>query len=71
LVAAHLGDLKAARECGFQTIYIEREQEEGWNEEETRKARDEGWVDMWVALGEGGSKEDGGFMEVAKRFGIQ
>ncbi|ETN37255.1 haloacid dehalogenase, type II [Cyphellophora europaea CBS 101466] len=61
LVAAHLGDLEAARGCGYQTIYIEREQEEGWKEDKVKEAK--GWVDMWVSLGEGG------FEEVARRFG--
>ena len=65
LIAAHLGDLKAAKGCGYQTIYIEREQEEGWDKEEVRKAKEEGWVDMWVDLGKGG------FEEVARRLGIE
>jgi 2-haloacid dehalogenase len=65
LIAAHLNDLKAARGCGYQTIYIERKQEEGWSEEEARKAKQEGWVDMWVTV------DEGGFLEVARRFGIQ
>lgn len=30
MVASHLGDLEAAKECGLQTIYIEREAEETW-----------------------------------------
>ncbi|OCT48635.1 hypothetical protein CLCR_05094 [Cladophialophora carrionii] len=68
LIAAHLGDLKAARACGYQTIYIEREKEEGWSQEETKRAKDEGWVDMWVGLNEGVDR--GGFLEVARRFGI-
>lgn len=64
LIAAHLGDLKAAKECGYQTIYIERKQEEGWSEQDTKKAKADGWVDMWIGL------DEGGFLEVAKRFGI-
>jgi 2-haloacid dehalogenase len=65
MVAAHLGDLKAARECGFRTIYVERREEEDWkvDSEEYEEARS--WVDMWVS-----SKEDG-FVEVARRFGIE
>jgi 2-haloacid dehalogenase len=63
LIAAHLGDLKAARGCGYQTIYIEREQEEGWKPQMIEEAKKDGWVDMWVKLGEGG------FEEVARRFG--
>ncbi|KAI9878355.1 MAG: hypothetical protein M1830_001136 [Pleopsidium flavum] len=65
LVAAHLGDLKAARGCGYRTVYVEREEEEDWGVEEVEKARREGWIDLWVGLGEGG------FLEVARRFGIQ
>ncbi|KAL1964579.1 hypothetical protein VTN77DRAFT_6876 [Rasamsonia byssochlamydoides] len=62
LVAAHLADLKAAKARGFQTIYVERPQEEDFTEEEVAQAKQDGWVDMWVEL-----KEDG-FREVAKRF---
>jgi 2-haloacid dehalogenase len=67
LVAAHLGDLKAARGCGYQTIYIERSKEEAWPSEDIAKAKKEAWVDMWIGLDEGA----GGFLEVAKRFGLQ
>jgi len=63
LIAAHLGDLEAAKGCGYKTIYIERENEEGWSREKAEAAKREGWVDMWVDLGEGG------FEEVARRFG--
>lgn len=65
LVAAHLGDLRAARGCGYQTIYVEREGEEGWDRVELEKAKSEGWVDMWLGLGEG----KGGLLEIARRFG--
>ncbi|CAI7665210.1 unnamed protein product [Penicillium glandicola] len=64
LVAAHLPDLEAAKSCGFQTIYVERELEEDWSKEQAAKAKAEGWVDMWVDL------ESDGFREVARRFGI-
>ncbi|KAK5341811.1 hypothetical protein LTR98_002605 [Exophiala xenobiotica] len=67
LVAAHLGDLKAARGCGYQTIYIERSKEEAWPSEDIAKAKKEAWVDMWIGLDEGA----GGFLEVAKTFGLQ
>ena len=63
LVAAHLGDLQAARGCGYQTIYIERPQEEGWAKEKDKIEEARGWVDMWV------THEGGGFEEVARRFG--
>ncbi|EHY59472.1 hypothetical protein HRR83_001254 [Exophiala dermatitidis] len=65
LVAAHLGDLKAARECGYQTIYIDRPKEESWSGEETAKAKADGWVDMWI------EQEAGGFLEIANRFGLR
>jgi 2-haloacid dehalogenase len=61
MVAAHLKDLKAARACGYRTIYVEREGEEDW--EEYEEAR--GWVDVWVTKGEEG------LVEVARRFGIE
>ena len=62
LVAAHLGDLKAAKGCGYQMIYIVRPQEEQWKAEQVKEARE--WVDMWVEV------DGGGFEEVARRFGI-
>jgi 2-haloacid dehalogenase len=65
LLAAHLGDLEAARRCGYQTIYVEREGEEERERADVRRARQEGWVDMWIALGQGG------LVEVARRYGIQ
>ncbi|KAJ5964671.1 uncharacterized protein N7479_004547 [Penicillium vulpinum] len=65
LVAAHLEDLEAAKSCGFQTIYVDREMEEEWSKEQISKAKPEGWVDMWVHL------ESDGFREVARRFGIE
>jgi 2-haloacid dehalogenase len=65
LLAAHLGDLEAARRCGYQTIYVEREGEENWKKEDVDKARRDGWVDMWIDL------EQGGLQEVARRFGIE
>ncbi|KAI1623035.1 2-haloacid dehalogenase [Exophiala viscosa] len=67
LIAAHLGDLDAARGCGYQTIYIERSQEEAWPQDKVAKAKQEGWVDMWLDLDEG----EVGFLEIAKRFGLQ
>lgn len=32
MVAAHLGDLHAARENGLRTIYVERDREEAWTQ---------------------------------------
>ena len=74
LVAAHLADLAAAKKVGYQAIYIDRPQEETWPKEKVQKARDEGWVDMWVDLAEGETfgtvRSDAGFVEVARRFGV-
>ena len=64
MVAAHLNDLKAARACGFRTIYVERRREEDWKPEQEEYKDATTWVDMWVAEGEDG------FVEVARRFGI-
>ncbi|KAK7754744.1 hypothetical protein SLS62_003303 [Diatrype stigma] len=65
MVAAHLGDLAAARACGLRTIYVERpRREEAWGPEEERYKEAREWVDMWVGEGEGG------FIEVARRLGI-
>lgn len=66
LVAAHLGDLEAARACGLRTVYVEREGEEAWGVEEVERARGEGWVDLWVGVGEG---SDGGLGEVVRWVG--
>ncbi|KAE8327799.1 HAD-like domain-containing protein [Aspergillus sergii] len=65
LVAAHLEDLQAAKKCGFQTIYLERDLEEAWDSSEIARAREEGFVDLWIEVG--GS----GLIEVARHFGIE
>jgi 2-haloacid dehalogenase len=65
MVACHLNDLHAARECGLRTIYVEREQEEDWHPEQEEFKEAKTWVDMWVTV-----KEDG-FLEIARRFGIE
>lgn len=66
MVAAHLDDLKAAKGCGYQTIYIERAGEENWSLQDTRAAKREGWVDMWVGLDE---RFDGGAIaEISRKF---
>ncbi|KAF2195191.1 hypothetical protein K469DRAFT_743817 [Zopfia rhizophila CBS 207.26] len=64
MVAAHLGDLKAAKSLDIQAIYVERALEDDWDEEAVEKARSEGWVDLWVPLGEEG------FVTVAEKLGI-
>jgi 2-haloacid dehalogenase len=66
MVAAHLNDLKAAKQNGLQTIYVERRGEEDWDESEVQKAKQEGFVDLWVS-GDDGAK---GFIAVAEKLGI-
>lgn len=69
MVAAHLNDLKAAKENGLQTVYVERPLEEDWSNEEVEAARGEGWVDLWVKYG--GAGVNGGFVEVARKLGVE
>ncbi|KAG4431900.1 hypothetical protein IFR05_012612 [Cadophora sp. M221] len=64
MVAAHLGDLEAARACGMRTVYVERRMEEDWRPGEERFEAARRWVDVWV------KEDEGGFLEVARRFGI-
>ncbi|KAK6066688.1 haloacid type ii [Seiridium cupressi] len=54
LVAAHLGDLYAAKRCGMKAFYVERPFEERYSAEEVEKARSDGWVDLWIPYGKGG-----------------
>ncbi|KAK0614059.1 HAD-like domain-containing protein [Immersiella caudata] len=63
MVAAHLGDLEAARRQGMRTVYVERKGEEAWRVEEGRYEEAKGWVDLWVGV------EEGGIEEVARRLG--
>jgi 2-haloacid dehalogenase len=65
LIAAHLEDLHAAKKCGFRTVYLERNLEESWSSTEIACAREEKFVDHWIAVG--GS----GLIEVARYFGIE
>ncbi|PVH94245.1 haloacid dehalogenase [Periconia macrospinosa] len=67
MVAAHLGDLRAAKSNGLQTIYVERPGEEDYSVVEIEKAREDGWVDLWVGYGEGNH----GFVSVAERLGVE
>jgi 2-haloacid dehalogenase len=60
LVAAHLGDLKGAKACGFYTIYVERP-----FEEKNLELRDEQIPDLVV------KEDDGGFVALAQRLGIE
>ena len=64
MVAAHLGDLEAASECGLQTMYIERAQEESWPKEEIDGAKS--WVDMWVGISD--DSVGGGILQVARKL---
>ncbi|KAL2073667.1 hypothetical protein VTL71DRAFT_10993 [Oculimacula yallundae] len=64
MVAAHLNDLKAARECGMRTIYVERKMEEAWSSDSKDFEDAKTWVDVWV------KEDEDGFLEVARRFGI-
>lgn len=64
LVAAHLSDLKAAKSCGFQTVYVERELEETLPADQVARAKTDGFVDMWIGL------NTGAIVEVARRFGL-
>lgn len=54
LVAAHLGDLWAAKKCGMKAFYVERPFEERYTKEAIEKARLDGWVDLWIPYGQGG-----------------
>ena len=66
MVAAHLDDLEAARECGMQTIYIERAQEQSWSTEDVADAKRKGWVYMWVGFSDNGG--GCGILQVAKNL---
>ncbi|TLD35196.1 haloacid dehalogenase [Venturia nashicola] len=54
MVAAHLADLKAAKGCGYRTIYVERPLEEDWDGHQIEEARAAGFVDLWVTANEDG-----------------
>lgn len=64
MVATHLNDLSAARKYGLRTIYVERPREEDWDLNDVKYKEAKEWVDMWV------THDEGGFLEVARRFGI-
>ncbi|KAL2842936.1 HAD-like domain-containing protein [Aspergillus pseudoustus] len=63
LVASHLGDLKAAKACGFGTIYTERIGEEFGDLEQAIK---DGYVDLAIEM----EVSPDGFVEVARQLGI-
>jgi 2-haloacid dehalogenase len=60
LVAAHLGDLKGAKACGFYAISVERHLEE-----KNPELREENIPDMVI------KEDEDGFVALAKRLGIQ
>jgi 2-haloacid dehalogenase len=62
MVAAHLGDLEAAKGCGYHTIYVERSQEEEKKNEQ--EAREKGYVDIWIKI------DEEGFVDAARKLGI-
>ncbi|KAJ6261145.1 hypothetical protein Dda_3811 [Drechslerella dactyloides] len=66
MVAAHIGDLRAAKDCGLATIYIHRpgeDDEKGSEDAEAAyRASGEDWIDMWVR------HDEGGIQEVARRL---
>lgn len=66
MVAAHLADLEAASKNGLRTIYIERHQEESWDEAKIREAKNKGWVDIWIDATE--NQVGGGILEVAEKL---
>lgn len=66
MVAAHLGDLQAAKDCGLQTIYIERPEEESWPLEKVREAKRKGFFDIWI--GRDDMADGGGILEMLKHF---
>jgi 2-haloacid dehalogenase len=65
MVAAHLGDLKAAKSFGLRTIYVERPKEEDFSELEIEAARRDGFVDLWI------SENESGFLGMAEPLGIK
>lgn len=64
LVAAHLGDLQAAKKCGYKAFYIERPGEESWSKTEVEKAKANAWVDVWIKA------DEKGFLALAEKLGI-
>jgi 2-haloacid dehalogenase len=64
MVAAHLDDLKAGSSCGLRTIYVERPKEEDFTVDQVQKARDAGYVDLWV------TEDEPGFLATAAKLGI-
>ena len=66
MVSSHLSELKAAKKCGLQAIYIERPREESWDAKQVQEAKESGWVTLWVGLDEKLVK--GGILEVHREL---
>ena len=66
MVAAHLGDLKAAKSQGMKTVYIERQAEETWEADMIQDARTAQWVDLWIDEHE--KTNGGGILELAAQL---
>ncbi|KAL2039639.1 hypothetical protein N7G274_007498 [Stereocaulon virgatum] len=66
MVASHLNELKAAKECGLQAIYIERPGEESWDAEQVQEAKESDWVTLWVGLDD--KVVGGGILEVLREL---
>ncbi|KAK3350805.1 HAD-like domain-containing protein [Neurospora tetraspora] len=64
MVAAHLGDLEAAKKEGLRAIYVARPGELEFDADEDKFKKAKEWVDLWVEEGEGG------MVEAARRLGI-
>ncbi|PNY23666.1 Uncharacterized protein TCAP_06391 [Tolypocladium capitatum] len=62
MVAAHLGDLQAARSCGLRTIYVERPREEAWSKDDDKYQQAREWVDLWIP------EQEDGFVSLARRL---
>lgn len=62
MVAAHLGDLRAANSRGMQTAYIERDGEEKASPQEVEEARKK-WLDYYIPLEKG--NPEGGLVMLA------
>lgn len=65
MVAAHLGDLGAAKKNGFRAIYVGRPGELDFdsNEDQIKQAKE--WADLWI------EENEGGMVEAARRLGIK
>lgn len=59
MVAAHLDDLKFAKQNGLRTCYVER-----LDEERHPELKEEGIPDIWVKL------DEEGFVTAAERLGV-